>query len=272
MDTEIKLKWAFDRALKLGISASFVLLAVGGLQAANVLWSNGAVSTGLSNDNRCDGGPNICTTTGTGPGWTIFDNFNIPASSKAWAVSGFDFTDFLVNGSPTDIKSTTWSIWNGDPLSGGKLVGSGSATPSTSASGTCGVFSTCLVTFTVNFTGGSLFLASGNTYYLGSSNVIPVVNTNEATLRAFAAGGNTAPGGTANPLQKWEQSNGSTSGVVGSSWTLGGTDNSFPGTFGIAETATAFDINGVLAPEPTTLTLLGVALAGFCFLRRRRVA
>jgi hypothetical protein len=273
--TEIRLKRAFDRALKFGISASFVFFAVGGLQAAGVLWSNGAVTqSSLSGSNRCDSGPNICTTGPTGPGWTIFDNFSIPSSSKAWSVSGFDFTDFLVNGTTSDVKSTSWSIWNGDPLSGGKLYASGTATPSAmNVSGTCGNASTCLETFTVNFGAtGALYLAAGNTYYLGTSNVVTVTNNNEATLRAFSAGGNTAPGGTGNSVQRWEQSNGSTSGVIGSPWVLGSENDIFPGTFGITETSTAFDINGTLVPEPGTLTLLVITFAGICFLRRRRLA
>lgn len=267
MNIKIKPKGAFDRALRLGISASLVLLAAGGLQAAP-LWSNGAVTTNANNQNVCDSGPNSC---GSVVGYTVFDNFNIPASSKAWVVSSFDFTDFLA--APTaDYKSTSWSIWNGDPLSGGKLVASGSAVATLSNPGaTCGVGNGCLQMLTVTFaTGANVTLASGNTYYLGTSNVL-AAGADQST-RAFAAGGNTAPGGTANGLTSWEQSNGSTSGVVGSSWSQGTTNNVFPGALGITQIATAFDINGTLAPEPGTLTLLSIAFAGICFVLRRRVA
>jgi hypothetical protein len=269
VDTKIKLKGAFDRALSLGIGVSLVLLAAAGLQAAP-LWTNGAVNTFSSNLNQCDSGPNSC---GSVAGYTIFDNFNVPMNSKAWAVSGFDFTDFLF-APTTDYKSTSWSIWNGDPLKGGTLVASGSAVASLSnPSATCAVNIGCLQTLTVTFnTGANVTLASGNTYYLGTSNVL--ASGTESSTRAFAAGGNTAPGGTGTSLGNWEQSNGSTNGIIGTTWTQGSINNVFPQNTpgGVNQTATAFDINGALAPEPGTLTLLTLAFAGLCFVLRRRVA
>jgi hypothetical protein len=272
VDTKIKLKGAYHRALRIGTGASLMLLAASGLQA-DALWSNGAVNFGLNPGNsghlRCDSGSSTC---GSANPWTVFDNFNVPSMSKAWVVSSFDFTDFLVNTATGDYKNTSWSIWNGDPLMGGKLVASGNAPASLSnVTGTCGAGNICSATFTVNLS-SSVALASGNTYFLGTNNSITENNINETTVRAFAAGGNTAPGGTLNSLKQWEQSNGSTSGVVGSTWTGGAGDNTFPGPLGITEAATAFDINGTLAPEPGTLTLLGIALAGLCFVLRRRVA
>jgi hypothetical protein len=259
---------AYGKALKVLVGVFVALTAVSGLQAST-LWSNGAVNTSLTGDNRCDGGPNLCGNTGS-TFWTVFDNFNVPAASKPWVVSGFDFSDFLTNGPVGDYKSTAWSIWNGDPLSGGKLVASGSATALLSlASGTCGTGSTCLETFTVTL-GVPIELLPGTTYYLGTTNTLSPTNANEATLRAFAAGGNTAPGGTVNTTTRWEQSDGSTSGVVGSSWTAGANNYTFPGALGISETATAFDIQGSLAPEPGTLTLLGIAFASFAFVQRQR--
>ena len=195
---------------------------------AGTLWSNGAVNTTLSGDNRCDSGPNLCGNVGSTSS-TIFDNFNIPAASMPWAVGGFDFTDFLLNGTNSDYKSTAWSIWNGDPLSGGRLVASGTATAvPTLVAGTCGNGSTCVELFAVTLS-SAVNLASGNTYYLGTTNTITPTNGNEETVRAFAAGGNTAPGGTANSLQRWEQSNGTTSGIVGSVWTSGSSNFTFPG-------------------------------------------
>lgn len=206
-----------------------------------------------------------CAATRGSTFWTVFDNFNVPAASKPWAVSGFDFSDFLVNGPVGDYKSTAWSIWNGNPLSGGTLLASGSATAALSlVSGTCGTGSTCLETFTVTL-GAPIELASGNTYYLGTTNTLSPTNSNESTLRAFAAGGNTAPGGTANTLLQWEQSNGT---ISGSSWQAGANNYTFPGALSISETATAFDIQGSLAPEPGTLTLLGIAFAGLVFVQR----
>jgi hypothetical protein len=238
---------------------------------AGTLWSNGTVNTTFASDNRCDSGPNLCGNSGS-TSWTIFDNFNVPAASKAWVVSGFDFTDFLIDGTNSDYKSTAWSIWNGDPLFGGKLVASGTATAvPTLVSGVCGNGNTCIELFAVTL-GSTVNLASGNTYYLGTTNTLTPTNSGETTARAFAAGGNTTPGGTADSLQRWEQSNGSTSGTLGSSWISGSNNFTFPGTLGINEAATAFDINGTLAtvPEPGAMTLVGMALGGVCFVRRFR--
>ena len=244
-----------------------------GIDAAT-LWSNGAVNTSISIDLRCDTGPNTCGATG-GANWTIFDNFSIAAASNPWVVSGFDFTDFFVNGSNADITGTTWEIFNGDPLSGGKLVASGSATASetlASGSGACGASATCREVFTVTLS-TPVTLSAGATYYLGTSNTLTPTSQGESLFRAFAAGGNTAPGGTGTSLGKWEQSNGTTSGVIGSGWTAGSTNNTFPFN-SITENATAFDIFGTLqertpVPEPGSLILAGLALGSMCLLRRR---
>lgn len=269
MKTEMERKGAGSRALKL---ASLVLVAVGGLQAAN-LWTNPASSTlftTISGDNKCDASAIVCS---TGAPITIFDNFNIPNGSKAWVVSAVDFTDFMVNVRAGDYKSTSWSIWAGDPLVSGKLVASGSAVASfTLLSGTCGDTTTCTQMFTLSFGNTPVTLTANQTYYLGTSNVlVPSNGTSEYTARVFSPGGNTAPGGTVNALQKWEQSNGSTSGVVNSTWTAGTLNQTFPNAgLGINEVATAFDIQGTLAPEPGTITLLSLALAGcYLYLRRR---
>jgi hypothetical protein len=179
-------------------------------------------------------------------------------------VTAIDFTDFLINVSAADIGNTQWSIWSGNPLSGGKLVASGSSAASLSlVSGSCGSGNTCIETFTVNV-GTPVLFAAGNTYFLGTSNTLLPSNGGETLTRAFAAGGNTAPGGTANGLTEWEQSNGSTTGVPNSSWSAGTHDTIF------FSGATAFDIQGVLAPEPGTMSLLFIALAGcLCWVRRR---
>src|SRR5262249_7968697 len=113
-------------------------------------------------------------------------------------------------------------------------------------------------------------LAGGTTYYLSTSNTVMATNSGEASLRAFAAGGNTAPGGTANPLARWIWSNGSTTGVRDATWTAGTVNDTHPGA--LTEEATAFDIDGALAPEPGTLTLLSLALAACWFYVRRRTA
>jgi len=236
---------------------------------AAALWTNGAVNSNLTNDNRCDSGPNQCGNTG-GAFWTVFDNFNVNILpvGVTWGVTGFDITDFLVNGTTADIGATNWTIWNGDPLSGGKVVasGSGTATP-TLLSGTCGNGSTCLEILTLNI--ATVFLPGGTTYYLGTTTTLTANNANEALLRAFASGGNTAPGGTANGLTKWEQSNGSTTGVAGSFWTSGTINNTFPGS--VPETATAFDLFGsVVVPEPASASLGMLALSGLTLIARKR--
>ena len=264
MNTEMELKRACSRALKIAIHASFALLAAGGLQAAN-LWTNAvAIGGGVIGDNRFDSGS-----------YTIFDNFNIPNGSKSWVVSAIDFTDFVMNVSPGDYKSTSWSLWAGDPLSAGTLVASGSGAASlTTLSGTCGAGVNnvnCVQTFTVTLA-NSVTLPSNQTYFLGTSNILVPSNGSESTRRAFSAGGNTAPGGSANGLQRWEQSNGSTTGVVNSTWTAGSENYKFPSDLNIFEGATAFDIQGALAPEPGTITLLTMAFAGCWFYLRRRTA
>ena len=229
---------------------------------ATTLWSNGAVVTNLTGDNRCDSGPNTC-----GGKWTVFDNFNVPTLSL-WSVNGFDFTDFLSNMPISDYTSTTWVIFAGDPLSGGTKVASGTSTASLSnISGTCGNGSTCLEQFSIS--GLAPIVLGSGTYYLGTSNTISVNNPNEATLRAFAAGGNTAPNGTPNPLAKWEQSNGT---VSGNNWTAGSTNNSFPGALGLNEGATAFEITSTPSstPEPGAFLLVSSGIFGVLLARRAR--
>jgi len=245
-----------------------VLVVVWGanLSPAAVLWNNGGVNAALSSDNMCDSGPNTCGNSG-GASWTVFDNFNVPTGAT-WNVTSVSFVDFLVNAPTSDIGQTTVSIWKGDPLVGGTLVGSTSGTASLSLlSGTCGGTSTCLEQFALNF---SASLAGGTTYYLGAGVGLTPSFSNENTLRAFAAGGNTAPGGTSNGLARWEQSNGS---ISGSSWSAGSSNNVFP-SGAIVETATAFTINGTVGttstPEPAATSLVGMALAGLVLFVRRR--
>lgn len=241
-----------------------MLLTVSGLQAGT-LWNNGAL-TGTAT--ICDGGPGTCSNSSS-TAWTIFDNFTVPTSSVlGWLVSSFDYTDQFANTPAADYKDTSWSIWNGDPLSGGKLVASGLTLGSlTLLSGTCATsgnpVSTCTNRITINLT-TTVYLSPGATYYLGTSNVL--ASSNDNTYRDMATGGNTTTGIT-NPIVNWEQSNGSTTGTVGSGWAAGSTNNDF--TSG----ATSFDLYGVVgAPEPGTLTLLGITLAGLCFIRRRKAA
>ena len=264
MNNRFNEKKAYRTFLSLAIGVYAALLAASPSQAA-ALWSNGAVNGSLLPANRCDDGPNLCGNAG-GNSWTVFDNFNV-ASGKTWNVTSVDFVDFLTNGLTSDIGQTTVSIWRGDPFAGGTLVASATAAPSlTNLAGTCGNGNTCLELFALNL---STTLSGGSTYYLGATVHLTATNPGENTERAFAAGGNTAAGGTANSTVNWELSNGS---ISGSTWVQGPSSFNFPGMLGVTETATAFDINGTVAapaPEPGGLTIVGLALAGFCLFRRR---
>lgn len=225
----------------------------------------------------------MCGTSPTPPAqWTIFDNFTVPSGPLGWAVSGFDYTDLLVGTATSEYSKTNWSLWKGDPLTGGTLVASSLTTAATFGiaavpSASCpGTLSNCTVDMvTVNFLGGSVVLAPGQTYYLGSSTVM--ANNADVSFRSFSTGGNTATGGTVNALVNWEQSMGTTTGTIGSTWSTSNLSNwtnyssgqiSNPAAFN--EAATAFDINGQLAPEPGTLTLISMAIGGLCWLRRRK--
>ena len=252
------------KALRIGLICVFIWIGVSGLQAASVTWSNGTVNLTFPSDLQFDCGG--CALTGAP--YTAFDNFSVPAGPQSWQVSSFDFTDWFIHlSNKSDYKDTRWSIWNGDPLTTGKLVASGLTLGTlTDVSGTCGGTSTCLEKVTVS--GLNVTLASGNTYYLGVSNVLAAGG--ESSGRAYASGGNAAGPGTS--LAHWEISDGSTTGVVGSAWTAGAFNFNYPAVSGSPqEQFTAFDIIAdQVTPEPGTLTLLSVALAGFGYFHRRR--
>jgi hypothetical protein len=243
-----------------------MLMGASGLQASTMtLWSNGVPENTMTG-NQCD---SVCN----GQSWTVFDNFTV-ATSKNWVVSSFDFTDFVIGLQNTnDYKNTTWSFWDGDPLSGGKLVASGTKAAGVSlVSGSCGSSSACLETFTVDLSTTPVGLASGHTYYLGASNTFNL--SSESSVRGVTlTGGNTiaAIGGSSIAGGHWEQSNGSIN-VGGKVWTSGTSNTVFPGPLGVTDQFTAFDITGDFAPEPGTFTLLGLALAGMCYIYRRRTA
>ena len=96
---------------------------------------------------------------------------------------------------------------------------------------------TCLTQFTV---GGLAVSLTSGTYYIGTASL---VSSGSSLYRALADG---------NGLQGYESSVGS---IAGPTWS-----STSSNTFPISDTA--FDINGTVDPEPGTLTLMGLALAG----------
>jgi hypothetical protein len=239
----------------------------GGLQAS--LWTNGTV---LSNSSICD---SACTK--GSPALTAYDNFTV--GPTGWVVQQFVLTDFFAGTVVTEYSSTNWSIWSGEPLGGTGTAGAGATAGIQKFSGNvagsavskpgdlcgftgAGAPATCQVTITLNLPTG-VFLPQG-TYYLGVSNVLKgTVGQQDISYRAFATG---SPVGA---LPGWEQSNGTVNGS--NNLTLLGPPNSDNShVFNTGETA--FDINGVLAPEPATWALMSLALVGFIYKLRRRTA
>jgi hypothetical protein len=248
---------------KAGMALLWAALSTGGLQAA--LWDTGLGAAG-GNSGLCDSGPGSCgnATTPLPQASVIFDNFRVTA--PGWIINGFDFTDYfhLVPDPTTAYKSTAWSIWNGDPLSGGSIVAQGVATFGTNASllsvagPACSNSTDCIRTIQV--TGLSVSLGVGQ-YFLGTTNDV----SGFVTERALSSGGKDSVtctlGAACNPtpLGGWEQARN-----TGAAWS-GLIAGSAP-----TATDTAFDIQGVLTPEPATWGLMTLALAGLAVLRRRK--
>jgi len=241
MEMKVKVKHACFRGLGMSLMLMITGMMTTGMLQATVLWSNGSPTTAGLCEGQCGAAPVPLT---------IFDNFT--AASNGWTATGFDYSDFFVNTSTAQYTGTKWSIWSGDPLQGGKVVASGTATLGAGANlsiTSCSGPNNCLAQITV--TGLSVQLNPGTTYYLGTSSI---EFGGAVTNRALAAG---------NGLPGYEQSNGSTTGAVGSMWTPGAGDQT------VAGADTAFDIIGT-TPEPGTISLMTLAIAGLFLVKNRR--
>ena len=233
------LKGPHWRVLSTMLGIGFMLITATGANAS-LLWNNGAIG---SNTMVCD----YCN----GTSFTIFDNFHL---NSAMIVQSFDFTDYIVSGTTADYTNTAWSIYSGDPSAGGSVVASGTTVAALS------LVNPGEYTFTIS--GLSQVLSAG-TYYLGTSNKVSV--STDAFERASAAGNS----GT--PLPGWMQSPCST--LPGTCTTFNGaTFSKFPLGNGFGGTDTAFDVNGVVVPEPSTWSFGLIAAAAGFYLRRRRTA
>src|SRR6266576_6770975 len=103
--------------MRVSVALSLWLATVSAAAADPVLFSNGARA---GNSFLCDSGPRVCSGNGF---WTIYDDFSLTSPAT---VTGFSFSDVLVQGSLSNYSHTGWSIWSSDPLQTGAPMFSGS--------------------------------------------------------------------------------------------------------------------------------------------------
>jgi hypothetical protein len=198
---------------------------------AGLIWNNG---TPLSLSTNCDSSPDVCNGPDGNPGWTVYDDFSI---NDPTTITSFSFDSFFKVGSESDYISTNWSIWDIDPFNPFGIpalaTGNDTATLSTDSSGAITV-----TKFT--FSGLSVDLVNGGTYWLGYNNVLQnngaktvvVLSNNSDDPNTYEQSSNDG-----NPLDQFQE-----------------TGN------------TVFTI-GEASPEPSTWALLGLGLA---YLAKRR--
>jgi hypothetical protein len=180
----------------------------------------------------------------------LYNQFNVPAGG--WVIGGVFSNDIFINGPPAS-TTATWEIRSGMNSTGGTLVASGDAAATLTPTG--------FAPFgfpeqTVLVSGLNVSLAPG-TYWLA---VYPD-DTNGGNAGIDTTSGANAigtPAGTGDVFFTTNQANFGDLGSFG-----------FDGSAGVVGTATTSAV-----PEPATLTLLGIGIAGMAGFgwRRRKQA
>ncbi len=209
-----------------------VVLAFLALPAAHaqglLLYDNGPI-TDVAADGYCDSGPT--PSCGGSGDWTFYDNFILASDAS---VTGFDYTDFFLSGSPLDYVETEWSLFDADPFTAAPIA-SGTAVAILTATGTTNPYR-----FEVS--GLGVGLSAGIEYWLGIHNTV----TGDRITTVARVGD---PGGG---LDAAKASDGAAD------------DLDFP-----AFENRAFRVRGTPVPEPSTALLVGVGLAPLAASRKR---
>jgi hypothetical protein len=239
-------------------AGGFVFLLAGMCVPAQAvtLWNEiPSSSTDLQKWNYCDSSPAVAQGCGGNGGWTVYDNFTVPTGSSAqFLLTGFSYVDFYDTqypGHATTYNGTVWSIWTGDPTSGGTQIG----TLQTTTAARSAVAANGLATFTVTgIQSSGIILNAGVTYWIG---IQTVGDSNTITYRAVTTV-------TQNPAY---------STLPGFSVSDQGQAHFWRPQVGF----TAFSIQGdawtdpnILSPEPATITLFGGAFLALAYWKRRR--